>query len=92
VKDKLAEELLAKVLGWQPKDVAEQRPVLQAMAAWNCRYDGARGGMYVSTKAEFDLVVGAILKGNEEPPKPHATPKLRRHTDPVWCDCCVTSA
>ena len=28
MKDKLAEELLAKVLGWQPMDVAEERPVL----------------------------------------------------------------
>lgn len=37
MKDKLAEELLAKVLGWEPKDVAEQRPVLQAMAA--LKYD-----------------------------------------------------
>ncbi len=37
MKDKLAEELLAKVLGWQPKDVAEERPVLQAMAA--LKYD-----------------------------------------------------
>lgn len=37
MKDKLAEELLAKVLGWEPRDVAEERPVLQAMAA--LKYD-----------------------------------------------------
>lgn len=37
MKDKLAEELLAKVLGWEPSDVAEERPVLQAMAA--LKYD-----------------------------------------------------
>jgi hypothetical protein len=37
VKDKLAEELLAKVLGWEPRDVAKERPVLQAMAA--LKYD-----------------------------------------------------
>lgn len=37
VKDALAEELLAKVLGWEPSDVAEERPVLQAMAS--LKYD-----------------------------------------------------
>lgn len=37
MKDKLAEELLAKVLGWEPSDVAKERPVLQAMAA--LKYD-----------------------------------------------------
>lgn len=37
MKDKLAEELLAKVLGWAPSDVATERPVLQAMAS--LKYD-----------------------------------------------------
>jgi hypothetical protein len=37
VNDALAEELLAKVLGWEPSDVAKERPVLQAMAS--LKYD-----------------------------------------------------
>jgi hypothetical protein len=37
MKDKLAEELLAKVLGWQSNDVAKERPILQAMAS--LKYD-----------------------------------------------------
>ena len=37
MKDKLAEELLAKVLGWDPSDVAKERPVLQTMAS--LKYD-----------------------------------------------------
>ena len=37
MKDALAEELLAKVLGWEPSDVAKERPVLQAMASF--KYD-----------------------------------------------------
>lgn len=73
------------------KDLQAAIRLGQAMAAWNCRYDGARGGMYLSTKAEFDVAVGAILKGKVEPPKPLATPKVRRATDPVWCDCCVAT-
>ncbi len=37
MKDALVEELLAKVLGWEPSDVAKERPVLQAMAS--LKYD-----------------------------------------------------
>jgi hypothetical protein len=37
MKDALAEELLAKVMGWQPSDVAKERPLLQAMAS--LKYD-----------------------------------------------------
>lgn len=37
MKDTLAEQLLAKVLGWEPSDVARERPILQAMAS--LKYD-----------------------------------------------------
>jgi hypothetical protein len=37
VKDTLAEKLLAKLLEWGPEDVAEERPILQALAAY--KYD-----------------------------------------------------
>lgn len=37
MRDTLAETLLAKILGWQPPDVARERPVLQAMAS--LKYD-----------------------------------------------------
>jgi hypothetical protein len=37
MKDTLAEALLAKVLGWEPRDVAKERPILQAMAS--LKYD-----------------------------------------------------
>jgi len=37
MKDALAEQLLATVLGWKPSDVAKERPVLQAMAS--LKYD-----------------------------------------------------
>jgi hypothetical protein len=38
MKDALAEKLLAHVLEWSPEDVARERPILQAMAAF--KYDG----------------------------------------------------
>jgi len=37
MRDQLAERLLARVMGWAPDDVARERPVLQAMAAY--KYD-----------------------------------------------------
>jgi hypothetical protein len=37
VRDTLAEALLAKVLGWEPGDIARERPILQAMAV--LKYD-----------------------------------------------------
>lgn len=37
MRDQLAERLLARVMGWMPEDIARERPVLQAMAAY--KYD-----------------------------------------------------
>src|SRR6266545_131453 len=37
MRDRLAERLLARVMGWSPEDVARERPVLQAMADY--KYD-----------------------------------------------------
>ena len=38
MKDALAEKLLAHILEWSAEDVARERPILQAMAAF--KYDG----------------------------------------------------
>lgn len=37
----------------------------QAMAAWNCKFKGARGGMYTSAKRTFRIEVRQILEGND---------------------------
>jgi hypothetical protein len=37
MKEQLAEQLLARVMNWSPENVAEERPLLQAMAAY--KYD-----------------------------------------------------
>lgn len=36
----------------------------QALAAWNCQFEGARGGMYASTKADFRKRVQEIHTGS----------------------------
>ena len=63
------------------------------MAAWACEFEGARGGMYRSSKKAFTTTIEAYIKGTEaqrttlsvEPPH-HAT------TIPVWCDNCLVEA
>jgi fructokinase len=61
----------------------------QAMAAWTCRYDGARGGMYASSKKDFDQAISDILKGKTQPAETPATPCVRNKAEPVWCDGCL---
>jgi fructokinase len=36
----------------------------QALAAWNCRFEGARGGMYSVNKATFRCDIEQIMSGN----------------------------
>jgi hypothetical protein len=42
----------------------------QALAAWNCAFEGARGGMYRVTRPQFDEQVAAILSGDTLTPDP----------------------
>ena len=35
----------------------------QALAAWNCSFEGARGGMYAVTRQEFKSQVTSLLRG-----------------------------
>jgi hypothetical protein len=55
MKDALAEKLLAHVLEWSAEDVARERPILQAMAAY--KYDGyeqfSPGMRYVESLARW---------------------------------------
>jgi sugar/nucleoside kinase (ribokinase family) len=64
----------------------------QAMAAWTCRYDGARGGMYASSKDDFDEAISDILKGRTQPAAKQTSLALRTKAAPVWCDCCLAGA
>src|ERR1035438_10269015 len=41
----------------------------QALAAWNCRFEGARGGMYVESKLKFHSSVKQILDGAQSVPE-----------------------
>lgn len=53
MRDALAEKLLATMLGWSPAEVAQERPILQALAAY--KYDEyhqfSAGGRFVESLA-----------------------------------------
>lgn len=36
----------------------------QALAAWNCQFEGARGGMYAVSKKEFQQQINELLSGS----------------------------
>jgi sugar/nucleoside kinase (ribokinase family) len=48
-----------------PKDLRAALRFGQALAAWNCGFEGARGGMYAITREVFDTQVAAIMSGRE---------------------------
>lgn len=37
----------------------------QALSAWNCGFEGARGGMYATTRASFDTQISDLLAGRD---------------------------
>lgn len=64
----------------------------QAMASWACRFDGARGGMYAVTPAEFQQAVKAILKGTAAAAAHRASAAPAARESAVWCNCCLASS
>jgi sugar/nucleoside kinase (ribokinase family) len=62
----------------------------QAMAGWTCHYDGARGGMYASTKKAFDQAIEDIVKGKlKHGDKGKAARRPRTASGAAWCNCCI---
>lgn len=59
----------------------------QALAAWNCGFEGARGGMYASTKSAFERQIANLLAG-DMPNLPVST-KPPVETEHLACPACV---
>ena len=64
----------------------------QAMAAWNCHYDGARGGMYASGKGAFEQAIKDILAGKARPHRKSSSRRLSVAAEAAWCNCCIAGA
>lgn len=81
----VAEDGLAGFLAAGAAGIREALRYGQALAAWNCGFEGARGGMYAVDRRAFDRQITALLEGEE-----YALPKLRkrRALTAVACPAC----
>lgn len=75
-----------------PKDLESALYRGQAMASWACWYDGARGGMYASSKQDFDLAIRNILKGKAQPAARPLVMATKTKIKAAWCDCCISGS
>src|SRR5262249_5948847 len=66
--DKLARGGLPGLNRASPEGLREDIRYGQALAAWNCGFAGARGGMYEVGQAEFREQVERILAGSDTEP------------------------
>jgi len=57
----------------------------QALAAWNCGFEGARGGMYLVTNQDFDRQIKALLEGR---PALVSVENSRKTSVSVACPAC----
>lgn len=61
----------------------------QALAAWNCGFEGARGGMYAVARDAFDAQIAALMTGRLDP-LVDAAPESRAESL-VDCPACLPS-
>jgi sugar/nucleoside kinase (ribokinase family) len=59
----LASQGLAGFESLHPKDLANAMQFSQALGAWNCMYEGARGGMYKVNKSDLHKIIDSITHG-----------------------------
>ena len=57
----------------------------QALAAWNCGFEGARGGMYATPREDFDAQIDGLLKGS---PRTPILRRRRRQAATFVCPAC----
>lgn len=81
----IAQNGLAGLLGAGASGIREALRYGQALAAWNCGFEGARGGMYAIDRKAFDRQIAALLEGEEyDLPKPRKARALAA----VACPAC----
>jgi sugar/nucleoside kinase (ribokinase family) len=86
---------LAEVFRLQPAGLPDLEPAQleqalhygQALAAWNCGFEGARGGMYAATKSAFERQITKLLAG-DMPALPTATDEPVAAEQPA-CPACA---
>jgi fructokinase len=58
----------------------------QALAAWNCGFEGARGGMYAIARSDFEVQISRLLQGQLDTSM--AEPTEAGYAQPVGCPAC----
>lgn len=59
----LASQGLAGFQNLQPAELTNAMQFSQALGAWNCMYEGARGGMYKVNKSDFHKIIDSVTHG-----------------------------
>ncbi len=72
-----------------PEEVLAALQFGQALAAWNCAFAGARGGMYVATAHECLEQVGGILAGRDAGTGNSSVSHQPQGIAPSWCPTCT---
>lgn len=85
----LAQRGLAGLRRASPAKVREAMEYGQALAAWNCEFEGARGGMYQQNRTQFSAAVRAILGRSHRQVEKNLRQKNRtQHVLPELCRAC----
>jgi fructokinase len=64
----------------------------QALAAWNCRFEGARGGMYNHSRDELEREVCSIMSGTKFRAEPEQVDFQSAKPPDSLCPACDTKA
>jgi sugar/nucleoside kinase (ribokinase family) len=85
---KVAGKGLAGFSATTDEKLAEAIRFGQALAAWNCKFEGARGGMYATTKKQFQNQVDEILSGTSNVIPTHRNASSDSTASITFCRTC----
>ena len=63
----------------------------QALGAWTCGFEGARGGMYEIDKEQFDEQISALLGTHSDGKSDISHKVVEKNTMASFCPCCKQS-
>jgi len=74
-------------------EVVEALRYGQALAAWNCSFEGARGGMYRVSKHDFKKTISQIIRGQAHAHATNATlTDAQKDSLAIFCPNCDSSS
>jgi fructokinase len=79
---------VAGLEGASAEQVVEALRFGAALAAWNCGFEGARGGMYAVSRAGFERAVRRILAGQAPEPVSEAPAPAELEVSGSFCPGC----